>query len=828
MNDFRIGDETQLAGRPGDDTEAPAGLPDGAQHHPHSPLTQLEQEQAYVSMLYGRVDGLRARTRARLAQFLRQEGGGTLQARLDRDTFVARLTNRLGQLAAAENGLCFGRLDRRDSSRLYVGRLGLLDDEREPLLVDWRAPAAQPFYRATPVAPDGVVRRRHLRTRNRVVTGIDDDALDLDALSQDERGRLSGEAALLASLTASRTGRMGEIVATIQAEQDRVIRSGLPGILVVQGGPGTGKTAVALHRAAYLLYTHRHRLARRGVLVVGPNPTFLRYIEQVLPSLGETDVLLSTVEGLYPGVTATGREPVEAATVKGDLRMVDVLAAAVRDRQRVPDDTLEVTVDGQVLRLDRATCEQARQRARMAGTPHNRSRRVFEHELLTALAHQVATRLTVDLPDVDLPDDDLINDDLPNERLLDGELADIHAELASAPEVVAVLDRLWPCLTPQQLLTGLFASPERLASAAPGLLPSERAPLLREPPEGPDDDAPAWWTWADVPLLDEAAVLLGEDDRAAAHAAARQAEQQQQRELAYAREVLAVATIGDAARYAPDTSGLDPADLVGRYHRGMAERSIADRAGQDRTWTFGHVIVDEAQEVSAMAWRMLMRRCPSRSMTVVGDLAQRGAPWGASSWAHVLDPHAAGGWRETRLTVNYRTPEEVMAVAADVLASVDGEIEPPRSVRASGVAPWSLRVDATALAAELPAAVAAEAAAVGDGKLAVLVPAAQAEELGRLVTAALPGAAAGQDPSVLDAPIAVLTVAQTKGLEFDAVVVVEPEAILAESPRGGNDLYVALTRATQRLGVVHTGHLPTVLARLRSQRTDPPAHLASA
>lgn len=806
MNDFRIEDDTRRA----------------ASRQP-----ELEHEQAYVSMLYGRVDGLRARTRARLAQFLRQEGGGTMQARLDRDTFVARLTDRLAQLAAAENGLCFGRLDRRDGSRLYVGRLGLLDDEREPLLVDWRAPAAQPFYRATPVAPDGVVRRRHLRTRNRMVTDIDDDALDLDALSQDERGRLSGEAALLASLTAGRTGRMGDIVATIQAEQDRVIRSGQPGILVVQGGPGTGKTAVALHRAAYLLYTHRDRLARRGVLVVGPNPTFLRYIEQVLPSLGETQVLLSTVDGLYPGVTAAGREPVEAATVKGDLRMVDVLAEAVRDRQLVPDDTLEVAVDGQVLRLDRATCEQARQRARMAGTPHNRSRSVFEHELLTALTRQVAARLTVDLPDVDLPDDDLINDDLPNERLLDGELADIHAELAGAPEVAAVLDRLWPHLTPQQLLAGLFASPERLAAAAPGLRPAERASLLREPLEGPDEDAPGWWTPADIPLLDEAAVLLGEDDRAAAHAAARQAEQEQ-RELAYAREVLAVATIGDAARYAPDTSGLDPADLVGRYHRGMAERSIPDRAGQDRTWTFGHVIVDEAQEVSAMAWRMLMRRCPSRSMTVVGDLAQAGAPWGASSWAHVLDPHAAGRWRETRLTVNYRTPEEVMAVAADVLATVDGEIEPPRSVRASGVAPWSLRVDAAELATELPAAVAAEAAAVGHGKLAVLVPAGQAEELGRLVTAALPAAATGQDPSSLDAPVAVLTVAQTKGLEFDAVVVVEPQAILAESPRGGNDLYVALTRATQRLGVVHTGRLPAVLARLRPHRADLPGHLASA
>jgi DNA helicase IV len=769
---------------------------------------ELEQEQAYVSMLYGRVDRLRARTRARLAQALGQDGG-TRQTRLDRDTLVARHSDRLAQLAAAEHGLCFGRLDHRDGSRRYVGRLGLLDDEGEPLLVDWRAPAALPFYRATPVAPDGVVRRRHLRTRNRVVVGIDDDALDLDALSQVERGGLSGEAALLASLTSSRTGRMGNIVATIQAEQDRVIRAGLPGILVVQGGPGTGKTAVALHRAAYLLYTHRERLARRGVLVVGPNQTFLRYIEQVLPSLGETDVLLSTVDALYPGVRATGREPVAAATVKGDLRMAEVLAAAVRQHQQVPDGAAKVEVDGHVLVLDRAACEQARRRARAAGTPHNQARRVFESELLGVLARELAGRLTADLPDVDLPDDDLINDDVPNDRLLDDELADIGAELAARPAVRALLDRLWPRLTPQQLLAGLFASPARLAAAAPGLGPAERAALAREPLDGADPDAGGWWTPADVPLLDEAAVLLGEDDRGAARAAVRDAEQEE-RELAYARGVLEI--------FGSEDHPLDPALLADRYRRIRADSSIAERAAQDRAWTFGHVIVDEAQEVSAMAWRMLMRRCPTRSMTVVGDLAQTGAPWGARSWTRVLDPHAAGRWREARLTVNYRTPEEIMAVAAEVLATVAADLEPPRSVRQAGVAPWSLQADAAALAGELAAVAAAEAAAVGDGKLAVLVPAGRAEELGRPIAAAVPGTAVGPGPAALDAPVAVLTVAEAKGLEFDAVVVVEPGAILGESPRGASDLYVALTRTTRRLGVVHTGPLPAVLAGLAPRR----------
>src|SRR6266545_3105630 len=599
--------------------------------------TELENEQAYVAMLYGRLDTLRARAAERVAQVLRRaEVGGTYQGRLERDALVTRYRDRLAQLWSAESGLCFGRLDLTDGTRRYIGRLGLADEDREPLLVDWRAPAARPFYRATPAAPCGVVRRRHLRTRARVVVDVDDDVLDLDALSDAEREGLNGEAALLAALGASRTGRMTDIVATIQAEQDCVIRSDLPGILVVEGGPGTGKTAVALHRAAYLLYTHRDRLARRGVLVVGPNPTFLRYIEQVLPSLGETDVLLSTVEELHPGVEATGREPVEVATVKGDLRMAGVLAAAVRDRQRMPAAPVEIAVDDATLRLEPETCARAHALAGATGRPHNQARAIFVREVATALARQVAERLEEDLRAVEV-DESLFGPDeqLDDSPLLDEEqLDDLRAELLATAAVRAALDRLWPELTPRQLLTDLFASEQRLEAAAPDLSAAERALLLRPDPAR-SSGAPPWgspdpsggWTPADVPLLDEAAVLLGEDDEAARRAAARRAEQERQ-ELAYARGVLESATIGDAARYAPDTSRLDPAVMAGRWRHPAATGTIADRARQDRTWTFGHVIVDEAQEVSAMAWRMLMRRCPTRSMTVVGDVAQTGAPWG--------------------------------------------------------------------------------------------------------------------------------------------------------------------------------------------------------
>jgi hypothetical protein len=726
--------------------------------------TELQSEQAYVSMLYDRLDTLRARAAERVAEVLRRaEVGGTYQGRLERDALVTRYRDRLAQLWSAESGLCFGRLDLADGTRRYIGRLGLTDDDREPLLVDWRAPAARPFYRATPADASGVVRRRHLRTKGRTVIDFEDDVLDLDALSDDERSGLSGEAALLAALNASRTGRMGDIVATIQAEQDRVIRSDLRGILVVEGGPGTGKTAVALHRAAYLLYTHRDRLARRGVLVVGPNPTFLRYIEQVLPSLGETGVLLATTAELYPGVTATATEP-----------------------------------------PDRATCRRARQRARAAGRPHNQARAVFRRELLAALGEQVVARLVADLPEVELPDDDLINDDIPSERLLDAELREIRAELGAAPAVRRAIDGLWPRLTAEGLVAELLTSPERLAAAAPELTAAERALLLREPPGR--RDGRGWWTPADVPLLDEAAVLLGEKDGGAAREAL-QAERRK-REEAYARGVLTMLGI-DEHRYGG--AGL----LVARQGGSGPGTGVAELARHDPTWTFGHVIVDEAQEVSAMAWRMLLRRCPARSMTLAGDTAQRGAPWGVRSWAEVLEPRAPGAWRVEELTVNYRTPVEIIEVAADVLAGVSPELRPPRSVRETGVVPWALRVDEAELASRLPELVAREADAIGDGKLAVLVPEARVEELRRHL-AALPGVAPERGPSALDAKTALLTVPESKGLEFDSVLIIDPARILTDSPRGPADLYVALTRTTQHLGVIHPGDLPAVLKRLRT------------
>jgi DNA helicase IV len=641
-----------------------------------------------------------------------------------------------------------------------------------------------------------VRRRRHIKTRRREVIRLDDEVLDLAAAEGTPQGGLTGEAALLAALNASRTGRMSDIVETIQAEQDWIIRSPHKGVLVVQGGPGTGKTAVALHRAAYLLYTYREQLARRVVLVVGPNPTFLRYVSQVLPSLGETSVLLSTIADLYPGVTARAAEPAATARVKGREEMAAVLAAAVRDRQGPRQGGLRVSYERDVLRLDRRTCTRIRDRARRSRLPHNQARSLAHRLLIDALARQVADRIGRDV--------------LGGGNLLsEADLADIRAELRESREVRAALEEFWPALTPQKLLNDLFASPERLAAAAPGFPPADRLALLRAP--GSE------WSPADVPLLDEAAELLGEDDRAAR----KRQQRERRRRIAYARGVLDLAYGSRSVDLNPEEEAeilsaydiLDAERLAERYGD-EDDRTAVERAAADRTWTFGHIVVDEAQELSPMAWRMLMRRCPARSMTIVGDMAQAGELTEAGSWQEVLEPHVEDRWRLERLSVNYRTPAEIAEVAADVLAEIDPGDKPPIPVRETGVEPWHRQAPAGELPAVLADLTVRESARIGPGRLAVIVPRTRLDELTDAVGTRIPDLAVADDPD-LDRPVVVLSVKQAKGLEFDSVLVADPQCILAESPRGLGDLYVAITRATRQLGVVHEGNLPAVLARLQ-------------
>ena len=746
-------------------------------------------EQTYLDRLYERLDHLRAQADERLRAIL-LEAGGTPQGRSQREATRGHYAEQLAKMNAVENGLCFGRLDFHAGNPRYIGRIGLFAENRDedPLLIDWRAPAARPFYLATAVSPEGVTRRRHLRTKGRELVGIDDEVLDLAAGGRGGRHDVTGETALLSALTQGRTGRMRDIVETIQAEQDEVIRSGLPGVLVVQGGPGTGKTAVALHRAAYLLYTHRDQLTKQGVLILGPNTTFLRYISQVLPSLAETGALLATLGDMFPGVRARAPEEPEISALKGRVAMLDVLAAAVADWQTVPHDYIEVDHDGYPLRIDRAVCEDARAAARRSGRPHNIARATFVTEVIHALSLQIAERIGTD--------------PLGGENLLEeADLAETRRELREDADVQAALFDMWPLLTPRRVLRELLSSAERLSSArAPEELRRERS---------------APWTPADVPLLDELAELLGEDDTLRQRAAKRA----RARAIEYAEGVLQIVEGSRSLDFEDSeeeilsaTDVVDATAFAERYEE-IDTRTAAERAAADRTWVFGHVIVDEAQELSPMAWRLLMRRTPSRSMTVVGDVAQTSDLAGATSWDQVFEPYVAQRWRLAELTVNYRTPAEVMAVAGDVLAAVDPSLQPPRSVREAGVAPWARSVRPDTLADAVIDAVRREAAEVAEGRVAILVPDGRVGELGHELMKALPEAAVGEQPDLRN-EVVMLTVRQAKGLEFDSVIVVQPDEILAESPRGRSDLYVAVTRATSRLGVLHTGSLPKELNAL--------------
>ncbi|TFH72607.1 AAA family ATPase [Cellulomonas sp. HD19AZ1] len=737
--------------------------------------SELDGEQRVVDGLYARLDELRAQARRRLASVRRAGPSGSPQNRSERDAFATLYEDRVAQLEAVEDRLAFGRLDLREGERRYIGRLGLTDEEQTPLLTDWRAPAAQAFYRATAAHPDGVARRRHLVTAGRRVTGLEDDVLDVDALAAagvdpDSLAGVSGEGALLAALGAARTGRMGDIVATIQAEQDAIIRSELAGALVVQGGPGTGKTAVALHRAAFLLYAHRRLLERSGVLLVGPSRTFLRYIDQVLPSLGETGVVTATLAELYPGVEARGTEPDAVAEIKGRALMARVVARAVRQRQRVPAQPTSVRIDGRTVVVRPKDVAGAVARARRQNKPHNLARVTFVRDMLARLADQYVQQLAWDVP--------------PEDR------AEIVEDLRTTREIRIALNLAWMPLTPQGLLTDLWTKPHRLAAAAPELSDRERA-LLARPADAP-------WTAADVPLLDEAAELLGEDDQAARAQARADAERRTQ-ELEYARQVLQSTGAGDL---------VSAEALADRFASSGPSLTTAERAAADRSWTYGHVVVDEAQELSAMAWRALLRRVPTRSLTIVGDVAQTSSAGGTHDWEAMLGPLLRGSWRLAELTVNYRTPATVAHAARRVALAAGLPVSPqtsardvPDALRLHRVAGGDVTTAAAATARELAATV---GQAGGAGRVAVVATPAHAAAVRRALDGTAEDAPGGELPD-LEQTLVVLTPGQAKGLEFDVVVLVEPADVLAAS---AGDLYVAMTRPTHALHVVHARDLP--------------------
>ncbi|WP_448071692.1 HelD family protein [Georgenia yuyongxinii] len=756
----------------------PATPPENAATAAVTVQAAVAEEQSYVDTVYERLDALRAAYGTRLADVRREGPSGSPQNRSERDAFAAHYADAVARLDQVENRLVFGRLDLRSDEPRYVGRVGLSDAEHNQLLVDWRAPSARPFYQATAAHPGDVVRRRHLMTRARSVIGVEDELLDHEHLDEAVADGLTGEGALFAAMSAAREGRMHDIVATIQAEQDAVIRSPLDGVLVVQGGPGTGKTAVALHRAAYLLYAHRERLERSGVLLVGPSRVFLRYIEQVLPSLGESDVVATTMADLLPGTTATGEESEEVAAVKGRAAMAQVLARAVRGLQRVPDAEQELVVEGARLHLHPDQVRAAMARARRTGLPHNQARDTFVLAMLDHLVREYAGTRGME--------------DDPAER------AYLREDVRSARDVRVALNLCWMPTTPHGLLERLYARPDLLERHAGGMSARDRALLRRE------KGSP--WTEADVALLDELAELLGPHEQAQAGRAQAEAKIQAAEELRFAQEAISSQGLG---------MGMVTAEMLAERFAATGPRlTTAERAATDRTWTYGHIVVDEAQELSPMAWRALLRRCPARSMTVVGDLAQRSGHHPVASWSQVLGRAAGEHLRESVLTVSYRTPATVMDAATAVLAGLGAA--PAYPVRAARDLPDALattRADGGTLTAAVVEVARDELTRLdasdgpGAGRVAVIVPAGRrGEVLGALArTDGVRGslAPAGTDP--LEARLAVLSTHDAKGLEFDVVVLVEPAAVLEG---GTGDVYVAMTRPTRRLHVVHARGLP--------------------
>ncbi len=702
----------------------------------------LPEEQAFIDHAYECLESSR-QAAWRLRDLNEADLGGTFQARFERNAFDEALVKRLTDLDLGDSALVFGRIDRVDESgdddgtgveSFRIGRLAVADDQSEPVVIDWRAPVAEPFYRATGREPMGLLRRRHFAVEGRTLLGLEDELFGEGHLGLgDDEGlsssgpSLRGYSTLIASLERGRTGALGDIVATIQAEQDEIIRSPQAGVLVVQGGPGTGKTVVALHRAAYLLYTHRFPLEDQGVLVIGPNRVFLRYIERVLPSLGEAGVEQVVLADLVPGVAVSHRENPEVAAVKGDVRMTRMIDRAVDDRERPLREDLVVPFRSGYLRLTVEDSRRIVRQARRRNRRHNASRRIVENEMWETMA--------------------------AGWRAGDAEPSEVREAVRRLPEVREALERMWPVLTPAQLVHDLLGSKALLRSALTTAVTDTEVDtlvgLLHRSRSASPDDIP--WTEADIPLLDDAREVLGP---------------------------------------VPHRGEIDPADEIR---------------------TYGHIVVDEVQDLTPMALRMVTRRSLNGSMTVVGDLAQATGALAPAVWddvvAHLPDRRPP---RVIGLSVGYRIPSEIMAVADVVMEAAAPGLRRPESVRSGGEQPRLVPVE-DGRAASVAGEVAASLAALPDGSVAVIAPDPMVDEMSEALTSAgIDHGRAGV--SGLERQVTVVPVSVAKGLELDSVVVVEPASIVDEGHLGLRSLYVALTRSTRRLAVVHSAPLPEPLA----------------
>lgn len=715
---------------------------------------ELAREQSYVDGLFARLDNEVQTANERLNEVQAAVDPHTpdADALVRRETEYHGLQAKLDRLNVAQLGLVFGRIDidapgdnptPEGLDRRYIGRMGLdaREEDYRTLLLDWRAPMARPFYLATTAHPEGVQVRRHIRTKGREVTGISDEVLDGDSAT--EESDVAGESALQHVMHRARTGHMPSIVETIQREQDEIIRDSTRGVMVVEGGPGTGKTAVALHRVAYLLYTYREQLAATGVLIVGPNSTFLEYISRVLPELGETGVVLSTIASLFPGIDATHSESLLAREIKGSEAMAEILSNAVKDYQRLPEEPRTLEIDRLELTVTSQMVKTARTRARRSRKPHNDAQAAFAEHLVESLAAQMAERIGAD----PLGGDNLLSR---------ADVDQLHDDLAEEPGVTDLIEEFWPHLTPTEVLAELLSSTARIDSAASAYDEETRAALYRA--DG------AAWTASDAALLDELAVLIGMPDPEAERAAE---DKQWREQVAEAEDALDILTSSDSTDNDDDMFEAEilsahdviDAEHLARRHEVRDSRTTAQRAREDYTWAYGHVIVDEAQELTPMEWRMIFRRSPSRWMTLVGDTSQTGSPAGVDDWAETLEPFVGQRFRQHGLTVNYRTPRPITELANQLLEEINPEATPSIAVRDGVDVSWS----------DFASDTKPSTLKDSDGRLHAVITAANVEEI--------------------------------KGLEFDHVTVVHPDDIVAASPQGLHNLYVALTRATQSLTI---------------------------
>ena len=731
-------------------------------------------EQRHVDAAYARVDELRKKYRDQQARTHAIHGVGNPQAWTEREALSAHLGDMAARLEAVEDRLVFGRLDMADGDHHHIGRVALSTTDGEHLLIDWRAPVAMPFYQATAIDPKGVVRRRHITTHGRTVVALEDELLDS---SRAEGMDLQGEGALMSALDKARDGRMGDIVATIQSEQDAIIRAPRDGAIVVQGGPGTGKTAVALHRIAYLLYAERERLERSGVLLVGPSRIFLRYIEQVLPSLGETGVVSTTIGDLLPGVDARGTEPLDVAQAKGHIGWAQLLKQAVKMLPRELSAPTKLQVWSRTVTLTPDDVSKAIRHARHTRRTHNQAREGFALELMEVLAERLAS-------DASSAGGVLASNE---------DKAEWISEIRDSIDARRAINLAWMPTSAKTLLRRLYARPQLLAHindragrpVSPRLLPL----VERHSAE---------WTDADIPLLDELEELLGPMPTSRIESS-----ESESAAIERARAAIEGQGLGGGIVNAEQ---LAESTLSQRMWTPLAEQ-----AANDRKWAYGHIVVDEAQDLSPMAWRSLLRRCPSRSFTIVGDLDQRRGSKRPKTWVEALGPASRAYSDEFVLTVSYRTPATLTAIAEAVMARAGKPVIHPMSavrdvedcyrvVTVEADTDMVAREDSPAWAAAIQAASQAcerldATSGEGSGRVAILV----SDSRGHAWNADSTG------ESALDSRITLLSASSSKGLEFDTVIVVEPGEIFAE---GVGDLFVALTRATHDLVAITSSDLP--------------------